>query len=94
MRASPIVGDKAWFAPRRLGWGLSPVSAEGWVVTIAVVAVSIIAKRRDDLPPWFGPAITAPFVVLLLLKGTSPGGPRARSEFETVRATRAPGGNP
>jgi hypothetical protein len=91
VRVSPIVGDKAWFAPRRLGWGLSPVSPEGWLVTVAVVALSVIAKRRDDLPAWFGPALMAPFIVLLLLKGTSPGGPRARSEFDAHRGASTAG---
>jgi hypothetical protein len=70
------------------------VSEEGWVVTMAVVALGVIAKRRDELPPWFGPALMAPFIVLLVLKGTSPGGPRARSEFDAVRAATAAGGAP
>jgi len=32
------LGRKAWFGPKRTGWGLSPVSPEGWAVLLAAVA--------------------------------------------------------
>jgi hypothetical protein len=87
MRSTPVVGDKVWFGPRRLGWGLSPVSPEGWMVTLAAVAVSLVVKRSKNLPAWAPPALMAPFLALIVLKGTSPGGPRARSKFEAARTT-------
>ena len=86
MRSTPVVGDKPWFGPRRLGWGLSPVSPEGWIVTVAAVAVSLLIKRQRDLPAWVPPALMVPFVALIFLKGTSPGGPRALSRFESSRS--------
>ena len=86
MRSTPLVGERAWFGPRRLGWGLSPISPEGWAVTVAAVAASVAIKRREDLPTWVPALIMAPFVILFFLKGTSPGGPRARSEFEASRS--------
>ncbi len=53
MRTTPLIGRKPWFGPRRSGWGLAPISWEGW-------------------------ALTGAFVVLAFLKGTSPGGAKAR----------------
>jgi hypothetical protein len=51
MRTEPVLGRKAWFGPRRLGWGLSPVSPEGWTVTAvaiaAVVVLAVVAKHPD-----------------------------------------------
>jgi hypothetical protein len=31
----------AWFGRKRWGWGLRPISWQGWVLTIAYVAVAI-----------------------------------------------------
>jgi hypothetical protein len=85
VRVTPVVGDKVWFAPRRFGWGLSPISTEGWVVMGAMVLISLVIRRRRDLPRWVPPALMLPFLLVVLLKGTSPGGPRARSFFEAAR---------
>ena len=30
-----------WFGRKRFGWGLQPISWQGWVLTIAYVAVAI-----------------------------------------------------
>jgi hypothetical protein len=89
VRVTPVLGEKVWFAPRRMGWGLSPVSLEGWVATVVVIAVGFIMKRRPDLPRWMSGAVMVPFIVLVALKGTSPGGPRARSQFESSRGEAA-----
>jgi hypothetical protein len=29
---------KGWFGPKRIGWGVSPRSWEGWVATLVFVA--------------------------------------------------------
>jgi hypothetical protein len=86
MRTKPLVGRKAWFGPRRMGWGLSPISTEGWVVTVGAVAVIIaVAAFTGRHNPW----TVLPVVVLLLLitflKGTSPGGSREWQEFQASR---------
>jgi hypothetical protein len=85
VRTKPLIGRKAWFGPRRLGWGLSPVSIEGWLLTLLVVGVGVgvAAEKagRETLKNRVMPA----FVVLILLKGTSPGGRRKRREFEQAR---------
>ena len=88
MRTTPLVGKKVWFAPRRFGWGLSPISIEGWLVTIAALGVSIMVTRKssDRRLLYQLPAIC--LVLIALAKGTAPGGPGARTAF--IEATGSP----
>jgi hypothetical protein len=83
LRTHPLMGTKPWFAPRRFGWGLGPVSAEGWAVVAAALGLSGLARRRGQrgLEPLLGLAV----VLIAALKGTSPGGPRARRAYEAAR---------
>ena len=88
MRTKPVIGRKAWFGPRRLGWGLGPASAEGWAVTGAGVAIIIglaISLRRDR---WTSLLVVAVLLVIVFLKGTSPGGPREWEEFQQSKDER------
>lgn len=32
-----------WFRPKRVGWGWSPASWEGWTVTAAVVVLVVLS---------------------------------------------------
>lgn len=86
MRTSPLVGSKPWFGPRRFGWGLDPISAEGWVVTVSLVLVGLLARRQPRRRIVARSASMA-LVLIAVLKGTSPGGPKARREFQAARAT-------
>ena len=84
MRTKPLIGTKPWFGPRRFGWGLDPVSVEGWAVTVGAVGGLIVAHARGvKNPKLIGPALLA----IAVLKGTSPGGPRARRAFLEGRAS-------
>jgi hypothetical protein len=75
MRTRPLVGRKAWFGPRRLGWGLPPVSPEGWAVTaVAVVAIVCIAGLARHGERWLVLVVIAAMLAVTFLKGTSPGG--------------------
>jgi hypothetical protein len=85
MRTSPLLGSKAWFGPRRLGWGLEPVSPEGWLATFGFAAVSIFIRRRKLGPRWLRYALGVGFLVLAVLMGSSPGGAGARSDFDAAR---------
>ncbi|MDR0344618.1 MAG: hypothetical protein LBI49_16190 [Nocardiopsaceae bacterium] len=82
MRTKPLLGQKPWFGPKRLGWGLSPVSPEGWVISaVAVVAtVGLAAAARRDRWTALLPVIV--LLVIVFLKGTSPGGPREWEQFQ------------
>ena len=82
MRTTPLMGEKAWFGPRRLGWGLSPVSVEGWVVAIVALGVNSVMARRPSLHPLLRHLPMVALLALVLVKGTAPGGPGARAAFE------------
>ncbi len=42
MRTTPLVGEKAWFGPRRHGWGLAPRTWEGWALVALFLAVVLL----------------------------------------------------
>ncbi len=86
MRTTPLIGKRAWFGPRRFGWGLSPVSTEGWIATLAFVILAkwIAANEASrDQGKRIRAIAIASFLVLVVLKGTSPGGTKARREFDS-----------
>jgi hypothetical protein len=84
VRTTPLIGRKAWFGPRRVGWGLAPVSVEGWLVTLAFTALALTTRKRTVAPRWIRFPILGGFLVLLLLKGTTPGGAPARANFDAT----------
>jgi hypothetical protein len=44
---------RPWFGPKRYGWGLTPVSWQGWVLTAAyVAAVFALAITLPTRQPW------------------------------------------
>jgi hypothetical protein len=90
VRTSPVVGKKAWFGPRRLGWGLEPVSLEGWLVTFAFAGGTIAVRRVKADSRWARYAMLGAFLLFAVLKGSAPGGPGARSDFDAARFTTAP----
>jgi hypothetical protein len=47
------VAGRPWFGPRRHGWGLTPISWQGWVLTGAyVAAVFALAIFVATPQPW------------------------------------------
>ena len=90
MRTTPLVGKKAWFGPRRFGWGLSPITTEGWIVVAVLVAVGLVARRKWPNKPVARAVPSIGLLLISLAKGTSPGGKQARS---IVMAARAPTGS-
>ncbi len=91
MRLKPLVGQKPWFGPHLLGWGLGPVSWQGWAVTIVTVAVAV--KAPSLFPGATGSVVKfgalAALIVCCMLKGTSPGGPAARRQLSTHNMAHA-----
>ena len=91
MRTKPLLGRKAWFGPRQVGWGLSPISVEGWGVTAAAAAAAVGLAVADRSDRWTAliarksAIVVTPLVVIVFLKGTSPGGRRAWKEFQASK---------
>lgn len=86
MRITPLVGRKAWFGPRRLGWGLEPVSREGWIVTLAFAIVGLALSRTKLSSRPMKYAFGVGFLLFMVLKGSAPGGAGARADFDSARA--------
>ena len=92
MRTTPLLGKKLWFGPRgRGGWGLSPVSWEGWAVIAGFLVVAIFGERLAGV--WSTLAAAGLLLTACVLKGTSPGGGKKGREFraELRRTRRSPG---
>ncbi|MCL4448325.1 MAG: hypothetical protein M1483_01145 [Actinobacteria bacterium] len=94
MRTTPLFGTKAWFGPRRFGWGLAPVSYEGWIVNIIASAAMIIIRRKGNSYTTQSRKIAWVAMIMLstaaivVIKGTAPGGHRARLAFDAMRKTQ------
>jgi hypothetical protein len=86
LRNTPLIGEKAWFGPRRFGWGLDPVSPEGWAVTVIAALLSVAARRGGRATRTAAGLLLTALLIAAVLKGTAPGGPRARRAFEEARA--------
>lgn len=85
MRVQPLIGRKVWFGPRRLGWGWSPVTAEGWAVLAGGVAAAIALASTVRHAPWVSLIAVAVMLAIIFLKGTSPGGPDEWHEFQAAQ---------
>ena len=47
------MAGRPWFGPRRIGWGFTPVTWQGWAVTAAyVVAVFALAVTLASSQPY------------------------------------------
>ncbi|MDP3403204.1 MAG: hypothetical protein Q8S03_00860 [Brevundimonas sp.] len=61
---------RGWFGPRRIGWGASPTSWEGWLATGAMVLTLIgVSIGFGDRPNgWIAQmAVIAAFSIVVLL---------------------------
>lgn len=72
------VTKTAWFGPKRWGWGWSPASWQGWVVTAVFALVGQVLKHV--LPPRRAVlatlAMAATFMGIVVLTGDPPGSRR------------------
>ena len=64
-----------WFRPRRYGFGATPVTWEGWALTVAVaaiVAISVVAMNlladRANFAVWIAWAVTVAAVVVSFVR--------------------------
>lgn len=87
MRTTPLVGRKTWFGSRGFGWRWEPTSWEGWVSSLSVFALAIWPMLSADVAMQAARpvAVCALLLVLCAMKGTSPGGPNTKAEYERLR---------
>lgn len=85
MRTKPLLGQNAWFGPKRLGWGLSPVSSEGWALSAVAVVSALGLAATAGRYRWTSVLPVIVLLVIVFLKGTSPGGPREWQQFQDSR---------
>ena len=68
---------KAWFHKRRIGWGVSPASLEGWLVTIGFIIIApLVGMHYSEESITRYVILTAMVVILIaiiLLTGEAPG---------------------
>jgi hypothetical protein len=90
MRTRPFIGDRAWFGPRRTGWGWTPVSWHGWLATVLGVASIVIAQVIGGATAGLiaAVAVAVVLVTLAVLFGTSPGS-KADGEPQDHRVLRS-----
>jgi hypothetical protein len=60
--------QRPWFGPKKLGWGLSPITWQGWALTAAmVVTVVVLALTMAAHQLWLFGTLFAITVALFLL---------------------------
>ena len=72
----PMLTSQPWFGPKTFGWGWTPVSWQGWLLSalcvVVVVLCSLVLRNRT------GTVVSLASVALLCLAcwltGTKPGG--------------------
>lgn len=70
------ITKKAWFGKRILGWGYRPISLEGWLVTIVVLAAvfaSIDNIEKTTTRYAILATILIVFHIIIYLTGDAPG---------------------
>jgi len=85
-----MFGKPEWFRPKTFGWGLTPVTWQGWVYTLVVAAVLVVpfnlllhGGRHVEAFVWMAAALALVFydVALILRKmRQNTGGQNRRSD--------------
>ena len=71
---------RGWFGPRRLGWGVSPASGEGWLAmgVFLIAFIGVLTFFKGALLGWL--AALAVFAVFLVVVNRTYD-PEARTPF-------------
>ena len=71
-----------------MGWGLSPVSPEGWAVTLVAIVAAICLAALTRHSRWVALPVVGALLVVVFLKGTSPGGAQEWQEYQAQKDRR------
>jgi di/tricarboxylate transporter len=58
--------EPEWFAPKRYGFGATPISWQGWALTLGFVAVMILIVAEFGREPVRLVALLVPLVVVFM----------------------------
>jgi hypothetical protein len=61
-----MIAKKEWFKPRIFGWGLRPVTWEGWIY-IVIAVLLIIGAINLPIPQLYGVIIASVLMVVFLI---------------------------
>ena len=64
------------------------MTIEGWTATMAYVVLSLVI-RLWKVPRWLRVVLPGAFLVLVVLKGSAPGGRSKRADFDRIRAAQS-----
>ncbi len=61
-------GRRPWFGRKRYGWGLRPISWQGWALTIAYVAIAVtLGVTLASIQGWLFATLLIIVTALVLL---------------------------
>jgi hypothetical protein len=58
------ITKKAWFGKKIIGWGIRPVSLEGWLITIVFTIAIVVNQIKRSITGYF---ILAVILIIFLL---------------------------
>jgi len=72
--------DREWFAPKRYGYGATPITWQGWALTIGLVVIEVVLAAELARRPMELIAISVPIVLtfIVITAKTTRGGWRWR----------------
>jgi hypothetical protein len=88
MRPRPLLGRKAWYGPARAEHSRSPASPEGHAVAVVAIAGAVYLAQAGKVLD--AAAVAVALLIVVFLKGTSPGSAREWKEFQ-ARKDQRPG---
>jgi len=59
--------NKYWFKPRRFGYGATPITLEGWAVTLGFIGIILYLAFNHVERPFFIPTVISLIVVLIVV---------------------------
>jgi hypothetical protein len=62
-----MADDSDWFAPKRYGFGATPISWQGWALTLGFVALMILVVAEFGRQPIRLVALLVPLVVVFMI---------------------------
>ncbi len=66
--------DHPWFGPKRIGWGWTPITWQGWLLTAVFIAAVMAVPMLPGIRYRFALVSGLTVITLPIVTGTRPGG--------------------